>query len=63
LFPGEAQFPFVMADNWQNALQIVNKDLAKGLVSSRQKRCQLFWAKWKSIWKYQIHVKLSLLGV
>jgi hypothetical protein len=62
LFPGEPQLPFVVAEDWENALSIVSNDLKLRQASKRQKQCQLFWSKWKAIWKYQIHTKLSSLG-
>jgi hypothetical protein len=62
LFPGEKDLPFVMADSWEDALKIAQNDIARSFTSIRLKQCQLFWEKWKSTWKYQVHVKLSLLA-
>ena len=62
LFTGDTSFPFIVADNWDEALLIVKNDLAEGRTYLRLKQCQLFWHKWKSSWKYQFHMKLSLLG-
>jgi hypothetical protein len=59
LFPGETNFPFILGDSWEMTMQIVKIDIDKGLTPHRQKLCQLFWKKWKSVWKYQVHSKLS----
>ncbi len=59
LFLGETKFPFVVADSWGDAFNIVNQELSSGKTAKRQIECGLFWQKWKSSWKYLLHSKLS----
>jgi hypothetical protein len=63
LFPGESYFPFILAETWDEALEKVKMDFKYGLTFRRQKQCQLFWEKWKAVWKYQVHNKLSNLEI
>jgi hypothetical protein len=61
LFPGEPSFPFIVAENWDEAFLLVKNDLREGRTHTRLKQCQLFWNKWKSSWKYQFQMKLCSL--
>jgi hypothetical protein len=58
LFETQEAPPFVIADSWEQARETVERILAKDALDKMQRACGLFWAQWKSIWRFRIQRRL-----
>lgn len=58
IFPGEQELPFLICDNWDEAVALAESEVKQGLAGIRAEKCRLFWEKWKVTWKYAVQSRL-----
>ncbi len=50
VFYGERDIPFIAKETWQECWDNI-QNCSDQDVKTKQKECNIFWNKWKSIWK------------